>query len=128
MISFLQKAIKYTKIYIHEQDPGVINEISKANPRICQTDFAGRTAGTSVTRTLFQRYFPKKSRAPKISATVKKETSAIRPGDTSDRPLPSNVSVCENTAFREFATTPPSMFLLGSARKFVVVGPGNLDL
>ena len=95
----------------HVQDPGESKEINTANPRICQTDFAGLIAGTRVTRMLFHKYFPKKRRTKKIKNTVKNETIARRPGEASTRPFPSKVSVWENAALIAFATAPPIIFL-----------------
>ena len=79
----------------HEQLPGDKSDIRMANPRICQTDFAGFMAGTRSTNTLFHRYFPKKRINTKIKNTVRKETNRNRPGAASIPCEFSNVSVRE---------------------------------
>ena len=83
-------------VYIQVHEPGIKRDIRIANPRICQTDLAGFTAGTRTTSILFHKYWPKNNINNKMINTVINEINAAIPGDAllSLEP-PRNVSVRE---------------------------------
>lgn len=85
--------------------PGDSREISTARPKICQTDFASFTPGTSTWRTLFHRYLPIKRIIAKTISIVTKDTNAERAGDSVGC-CEANVSVCE------YATSTPALTVL----------------
>jgi hypothetical protein len=80
----------------HDQQPGLIREMRRASPRICQTLLTGLMKGISTIRTSFQRNLPTKRRRNSTTNRVKKETRATLVDSLFDSAAPlgeSNVSV-----------------------------------